>query len=146
MDLDAAKARLIDEVDKRADLLLDTSHRIHEHPELGYEEVFAHELLTGIVEDEGLSVERGAYGLDTAFSARAGTEGPTIAVCCEYDALPGIGHACGHNIIAATAVGAGVALAEVADDVGLTVRVMGTPAEEGGGGKILLLQGGAFDG
>src|SRR5439155_17199364 len=67
-------------------------------------------------------------------------------VCAEYDALPGIGHACGHNIIAATAVGTGVALAEVADDLGLTVRVMGTPAEEGGGGKILLLQGGAFDG
>ncbi len=64
MDLDEAKARLIDEVDKRADLLLDASHRIHDHPELGYEEVFAHELLTGIVEDEGLAVERHAYGLD----------------------------------------------------------------------------------
>jgi len=146
MDLDAAKARLIDEVDKRADLLLDTSHRIHEHPELGYEEVFAHELLTGIVEDEGLSVERGAYGLDTAFSARAGTEGPTIAICCEYDALPGIGHACGHNIIAAAGLGAGLAAAALADELGGRVVVLGTPAEEGGGGKVKMIERGAFDG
>src|SRR3954464_12229148 len=111
MDLDAAKARLIDEVDKRADLLLDTSHRIHEHPELGYEEVFAHDLLTGIVEDEGLAVQRHAYGIDTAFAAPGGAGGPTIAVCCEYDPLPGIGHACGHNIIAAAGLGAGLAAA-----------------------------------
>jgi amidohydrolase len=67
-------------------------------------------------------------------------------ICAEYEALPGIGHACGHNVIAATAVGAGVALAAVADELGLTVRVIGTPAEEGGGGKILLLERGAFDG
>src|SRR4051794_35955977 len=146
MDLDAAKARLIDEVDKRADLLLDTSHRIHEHPELGYEEVFAHELLTGIVEDEGLSVERGAYGLDTAFDARAGTEGPEIAVCCEYDALPGIGHACGHNIIAAAGLGAGLAAAALAEEAGGRVRILGTPAEEGGAGKVYLADAGAFDG
>src|SRR5438128_728302 len=98
MDLAATKARMVDEIDRRAELLLETSHRIHEHPELGYEEVFAHDLLTEVLTDEGLAVEPHAYGLDTAFAARAGSRGPTIAVCCEYDALPGIGHACGHNI------------------------------------------------
>ncbi|MGZ4704829.1 MAG: amidohydrolase, partial [Acidimicrobiales bacterium] len=146
MELDEAKARLIDEVDKRADLLLDASHRIHDHPELGYEEVFAHELLTGIVEDEGLAVERHAYGLDTAFAARAGADGPTIAVCCEYDALPGIGHACGHNIIAAAGLGAGLAAAALADELGGRVVVLGTPAEEGGGGKVKMIERGAFTG
>ena len=146
MDLDAVKARLIDEVDKRADLLLDASHRIHDHPELGYEEVFAHELLTGIVEDEGMAVERHAYGLDTAFAARAGSQGPTIAICCEYDALPGLGHACGHNIIAAAGLGAGLAAATLADELGGRVVVLGTPAEEGGGGKVKMIERGAFTG
>jgi len=144
MDLAAAKARMVDEVDRRADLLLDTSHRIHEHPELGYEEVFAHDLLTTVLTDEGLAVEPHAYGLDTAFAARAGTRGPTIAVCCEYDALPGMGHACGHNIIAAAGLGAGLAAAALADQLGGRVVVLGTPAEEGGGGKVQMIDRGAF--
>jgi amidohydrolase len=144
MDLDAAKARMIDEVDRRADLLLEASHRIHDHPELGYEEVFAHDLLTGMLVDEGLAVEPHAYGLDTAFAARAGTTGPVIAVCCEYDALPGIGHACGHNIIAAAGLGAGLAAAALADELGGRVVVLGTPAEEGGGGKVQMIDRGAF--
>jgi amidohydrolase len=88
----------------------------------------------------------GICELPTAFAARAGSGPLHVAVCAEYDALPEIGHACGHNVIAATAVGAALALAEVADDAGLTVRVVGTPAEEGGGGKILLLERGAFAG
>ena len=146
MDLDAVKGRLVDEVDRRADLLLEASHLIHEHPELGYEETFAHDLLTGLIEDEGLDLERHAYGLDTAFAARAGASGPTIAVCCEYDALPGIGHACGHNIIAAAGLGAGLATAAVADDVGGRVVILGTPAEEGGGGKVKMIDAGAFQG
>jgi amidohydrolase len=144
MDLDAAKARMIDEVDRRADLLLEASHRIHEHPELGYEEVFAHDLLTRMLTDEGLAVEAHAYGLDTAFAARAGTTGPTIAVCCEYDALPGMGHACGHNVIAAAGLGAGLAAAALADELGGRVVVLGTPAEEGGGGKVQMIDRGAF--
>ena len=144
MDLAAAKARMVDEVDRRADLLLDTSHRIHEHPELGYEEIFAHDLLTTVLTDEGLAVEPHAYGLDTAFAARAGTTGPTIAVCCEYDALPGMGHACGHNIIAAAGLGAGLAAAALADELGGRVVVLGTPAEEGGGGKVQMIDRGAF--
>jgi amidohydrolase len=91
-------------------------------------------------------VERGAYGVSTAFAARAGEVGPAVAVLCEYDALPGLGHACGHTIIATAGLGAGLALAAVADEAGGRVVIMGTPAEEGGGGKILMARAGAFDG
>ncbi len=147
MDLDAAKARLIDEVDKRADLLLDASHRIHEHPELGYEEVFAHELLTGIVEDEGLSVERGAYGLDTAFAARAGSRRARPSRCaasttrCPASATPA-----GTTSSPPPASAPGLAAAALADELGGRVVVLGTPAEEGGGGKVKMIERGAFEG
>ncbi|MEO6628576.1 MAG: amidohydrolase, partial [Aquihabitans sp.] len=96
--------------------------------------------------DAGLSVTRGAYGIETAFEARAGSGGPTVAVLCEYDALPGIGHACGHNVIGAAGVGAGIAAASMAEELGATVVVLGTPAEEGGGGKVFLAERGAFEG
>jgi amidohydrolase len=146
-DLEAVKERLAAEVDKRADVLIDASHQIHDHPELCYEEHFAHDLLTGLLEAEHIAVERHAFDLDTAFIARAGTgDGPTIAVLCEYDALPGIGHACGHNIIGTAGLGAGVAVAALADELGGRVVILGTPAEEGGGGKELLAQRGAFEG
>jgi len=146
MDVDAAKDRLIAEVDRHAEALLDASHRIHEHPELLFEERFAAELLCDMLEGGGLKVERGAYGLETAFAARAGSDGPTIAVLCEYDALPGIGHGCGHNVIATAGLGAGLAAAALADEVGGRVVVLGTPAEEGGGGKIYMGEAGAFEG
>ena len=146
MDIGSLKDRLQQEVQARAATLIDASHQIHEHPELNYEEQFAHDLLTGLLEGEGLAVERGAYGIDTAFVARAGRSGPTVAVLCEYDALPGIGHACGHNIIATAGLGAGLAAAAVAEEVGGQVVILGTPAEEGGGGKILMAREGAFDG
>ena len=146
MDLVSLKARLQQEVEARADVLLDASHQIHAHPELNYEEHFAHDLLTDLLEQEGLAVERGAFGLETAFVARAGDSGPTIAVLCEYDALPGIGHACGHNIIATAGLGAGLAAAALAKEAGGQVVVLGTPAEEGGGGKILMARAGAFEG
>jgi amidohydrolase len=141
-----AKARLAAEIDRRAEDLVDVSRRIHARPELGYEETFAHDLLTGVLEDAGLAVTRSARGVDTAFEAAAGDEGPTIAVICEYDALPGIGHACGHNVIAAAGLGAALAAAALAGELGGRVRVVGTPAEEGGGGKVRLLDGGAFVG
>ena len=145
-DLASVKVRLAAEVDKRADVLIDASHQIHAHPELCYEEHFAHDLLTGLLEAEKLDVERHAFDLDTAFIARAGTDGPTIAVLCEYDALPGIGHACGHNIIGTAGLGAGVAAAMLAEEIGGRVVILGTPAEEGGGGKELLAQRGALEG
>ncbi|MGH9184231.1 MAG: M20 family metallopeptidase [Acidimicrobiales bacterium] len=145
-DIAAAKERLVEAVDQRADVLIDTSHEIHAHPELGFEEHFAADRLTGILEAEGLTVERAAYGLDTAFAARAGDSGPLIAVMCEYDALPGLGHACGHNIIATAGLGAGLAAAALAGELGGRVLVLGTPAEEGGGGKAIMAANGALAG
>jgi len=141
-----AKARMAAEIDARADQLVDVSRRIHARPELGYEERFAHDLLAGVLEAAGLAVTRGARGVETAFEATAGRGGPTVAVVCEYDALPGIGHACGHNIIAAAGLGAGLAAAALADELGGRVLVVGTPAEEGGGGKVRLIDGGTFAG
>jgi amidohydrolase len=128
--------------------LLELSHRIHAHPELGFEEERACAWLSESLTDAGFRVETGICDLPTAFVARAGSGPLHLAICAEYDCLPGIGHACGHNIIAAMALGAGIAAARVADEVGLTISVIGTPAEEVGdsGGKILLLERGAFDG
>ncbi len=131
-------------VDAHMGDLVALSHDLHAHPETSFEEHRSAAAVAGML--EGFDVTTGAYGMPTAFSARAGSGPLTVAVCAEYDALPDVGHACGHNVIAAAAVGAGLALAEVADDVGLTVLVLGTPAEEGGGGKILMLERGAFDG
>ena len=131
--------------DKLGDLVR-LSHTIHGHPETAFEEKQAATWTAGALADGGFSVTEGVAGLPTAFDARFGSGPLTVAVCAEYDALPGVGHACGHNIIAATAVGAGLGLAAVADDLGLTVRVLGTPAEEGGGGKVLMLDAGVFDG
>ncbi len=144
--LTEAKARLAAEIDRRAGQLVSVSHQIHARPELCFEEHFAHDLLAGELEQAGLAVTRGARGVATAFEARAGSAGPTVAVVCEYDALPGLGHACGHNVIAAAGLGAGVAAAALADELGGRVVVVGTPAEEGGGGKVPLLDGGAFAG
>ena len=145
MDIAEAKQRVCAEVDRLAPELLDVSHRIHARPELCFEEHHAHDLLTSVLADHGLAVERRAYGVDTAFEARSGSgDGPLVAVVCEYDALPGIGHACGHNIIAASGLGAGLALAALTGEAGGRVAVMGTPAEEGGGGKELMMRQGAF--
>jgi amidohydrolase len=145
VELPTLKERLRAEVLVHGPELIEASHRIHEHPETNYEEHYAHQVLTDLLEAKGLSVQRGAYGLDTAFVATAGERGPTIAVLCEYDALPGIGHGCGHNIIATAGVGAGLAAAALADEAGGRVVILGAPAEEGGGGKILLARQGAFD-
>lgn len=145
-DTEDVKRRIEAEVDRLADVLLEVSHDIHAHPEVLFEERHAHDVLTQVLEDQGLAVERSAYGLETGFAARVGTEGPLVAVCCEYDALPGIGHACGHNVIAAAGLGAGLAAAAVAAEVGGQVLILGTPGEEGGGGKQLMMDQGALDG
>lgn len=133
-------------VDRRLDELVALSHFVHGHPELCYAEKVSSHAVAEAMRAGGMEVEEGVYDLDTAFESRAGSGELVIALCAEYDALPQIGHACGHNIIAASTVGAGLALAALADDVGLTVRVLGTPAEEGGGGKVLMLERGAFAG
>jgi amidohydrolase len=140
--LKSAARQLVDGA--RSDLVT-LSREIHDRPELCFEETYASGLLAGALADGGFAVTEGAYDLPTAFEAKAGSGPLSIVICAEYDALPGIGHACGHNIIAASAVGAGLALAPLADDLGLTVTVLGTPAEEGGGGKVFLLDRGAFE-
>ena len=128
--------------------LIDLSHRIHAKPELGFEEKESSEWVADALAGAGFQVTKPAFDLETAFVARAGNGPLRIAICAEYDALPGIGHACGHNVIASAAVGAGVALAKLVDEVGITLLVIGTPAEERGdaSGKILLLERGAFEG
>ncbi|MYG94232.1 MAG: M20 family metallopeptidase [Acidimicrobiia bacterium] len=140
----SVKQQLNAQVEQQSDCLINVSHQIHQTPELCYEEHAAHDLLCGTLEDAGLDVERSAFNLDTAFVARAGDSGPNIAVVCEYDALPEIGHACGHNIIAAAGLGAGLAAANMAQELNGRVSIIGTPAEEGGGGKCLMLEQGAF--
>jgi amidohydrolase len=125
--------------------LLVVSHDLHAHPETAFEEHHATEVLVEALELAGFEVQRDVCGLDTAFVATAGSGPVRIGLCAEYDALPDVGHACGHNVIAASTLGAGIGLAAVADEVGATVVVLGTPAEEGGGGKVLMLDGGAFD-
>ncbi len=146
MTLISAKQQLQAQVDALSECLFDVSHQIHQTPELCYEEYHAHNLLCDTLVGAGLQVQRSAFGLDTAFIAHAGSSGPNIAVICEYDALPEIGHACGHNIIAAAGLGAGLATATMAEELGGRVSIIGTPAEEGGGGKCLMLQRGAFGG
>ena len=118
---------------------------MYENPELAYEEHESSARLAGFLESNGFDVTYPAYGLETAFEATAGTAGPRVVICCEYDALPEVGHACGHNIIATSSLGAGAALAGLADELGIRVTVLGTPAEEGGGGKIDLIKAGAFE-
>ena len=142
----AAKEAAAAVVDRHVDDLVSLSHFVHEHPELCFDESVSARAVAETLRAGGLEVTEGVYDLPTALESKAGDGGLVVAVCAEYDALPEVGHACGHNIIAAMAVGAGLALAAVADDVGLTVRVLGTPAEEGGGGKVLMLERGAFSG
>jgi amidohydrolase len=141
-----AKEELQRLVDARRDTLVELSHRVHQANEIRFEERRSSEMVADALAGAGFHVERGVCDLETAFVATAGGGPLTIGICAEYDALPGIGHACGHNIIAAAAAGAALALASVADELGVTVRVLGTPAEESGGGKILMLDRGAFDG
>ncbi len=140
------KQTVCNDIDRRANDLVEISQAIHAKPETNFEEHFAHKILTDYIADSKIAVTRGAFGLPTAFdSAVRGGDGPTVAVLCEYDALPGIGHACGHNIIATAGLGAGVALAGVVEQCGGNLRLMGTPAEEGGGGKIEMARKGAFN-
>jgi amidohydrolase len=140
------KALVRRQLDAHLTGLVDLSHTIHAYPELAYEEERAAGWVGESLAGGGFDVESGVCDLPTALIGTSGRGAMVVAVCAEYDALPGIGHACGHNVIAASAVGAGLALAPVADDLGITIKVIGTPAEEGGGGKIYMLERGAFDG
>lgn len=144
-EVDDLKTTACNLIDKNAEVLISVSHEIHDHPEQNYEEVFASELLTRTANGLGVPVELGAFDCATGFSGDVGT-GPTVCIMSEYDALPEIGHGCGHNVIAAAGLGAAIALASIAQNSGGRVRYMGTPAEEGGGGKILMARNGALSG
>jgi amidohydrolase len=127
--------------------LVGVSRAIHSEPELAFQEKKAAARLTEAVERHGLGVVRAAYGLDTAFESEFGRkDAPRVAILAEYDALPGIGHACGHNLIATSGLGAALALAKLGDRLPGRVRFLGTPAEEGGAGKELMAREGAFKG
>lgn len=141
-----AKARAQRVVQDRAGDLIALSGRLHAHPETAWREFESCRRVAEPLSGGGFAVTERYLGLDTAFLATYGTGPVRVGLCAEYDALPGLGHACGHNLIAAMSVGAGLALSAVADDLGLTIEVYGTPAEEGGGGKIELLDRGAFTG
>ena len=149
-DADGAPQELLDDVGSAVsdleDALLAGSHDLAAHPEVAFEEHRSAGLLADLVEAHGISVTRSAHGVETALRAEVGSvDGPTIAVLSEYDALPGIGHACGHNVIAMAGVGAFLALARVQDRLPGRVVWLGTPAEEGGSGKELMARDGAFD-
>ncbi|MFL2945384.1 MAG: amidohydrolase [Parvibaculales bacterium] len=146
MDREALKKQACVTIDDMSDALISASRAIHSKPELAFEEHFAHGLLTDRVEEAGLPVERGACGLDTAFISSFGDTGVEVGILSEYDALPGIGHACGHNIIATSGLGAALALSKLGAALPGRVRYLGTPAEEAGGGKEIMAQHGAFDG
>lgn len=128
----------------RSDLIA-LSHAVHAHAELAFDEHRSAAELVEFLRGHGFEVRTGVADLPTAFDARFGSGDLVVGILAEYDALPEIGHACGHNVIAASAVGAGLALAPLADALGITVRVIGTPAEETGGGKVLMLERGVFD-
>ncbi|MCX2933633.1 M20 family metallopeptidase [Mycobacterium sp. CVI_P3] len=140
-----ASTRVEDVVMARRGDLIELSHAIHAEPELAFDEHRSCAKTQALVAERGFEISAAPGGLATAFRADFGSGPLVIGICAEYDALPGIGHACGHNIIAASAVGTALALAEVADELGLTVALIGTPAEESGGGKALLIDAGVFD-
>ena len=147
-DIEKLKQRAIAEVDVRRGELIRIADTIHANPELGFEEYEAAALLSGTLEKNGFAVERGVAGMETAFVAtlRGQNGGPTVAFLAEYDALAGLGHACGHNIIGTAAVGAGLAMKTVLPELAGTIHVIGTPAEEGGGGKAIMVDAGVFTG
>jgi amidohydrolase len=144
LEIEKLKLKVKDSVESQKQQLIQLSLNIHDNPELGFEEEKASVWLTSYLEDSGFHVERGIADLATAFRATYGQGSPRIALLAEYDALPKIGHGCGHNIIAASAVGAGVASKSIVDQLGGSVVVLGTPAEEVFGGKIDMVKAGIF--
>ena len=146
LDVEKLKASVIGEIEARRHQLSELSLKIHANPELAFQEVKAVTWLAEYLEENGFSIEKGICGLPTAFRGSYGQDKPVIAILAEYDALPKLGHACGHNLIAASAAGAGVASKLVMDRFGGSILVIGTPGEEMYGGKVIMANRGAFDG
>lgn len=146
MDLDRIKGEIVALVEGRKEEFVAIAEELYRNPEIGLNEVRSSALLADFLEREGFRVERGIAGLPTAFRAETGEEGPVIAIMAEMDALPVMGHACGHNVIAAAAVGAATALRAILPPETARIVVLGTPAEELGIGKVDMIAKGAFDG
>ncbi len=146
--LDTTQEKIVSSIEAASQQVLDVSRQVHDHPELGNQEFFASGLLVQTLKSHGFEVETGFAGLETAFCARKGTLGskPVVAFLAEYDALPEIGHACGHNIICTSAISAGIGLGSVIDQLQGQVWVIGTPAEETVGAKVLMADRGYFSG
>ena len=145
MEIEKVKSSVCNEIDSRRQQLNELSLKIHDNPELGFQEIKAADWLSRYLEENGFSIERGICNLPTAFKASYGKGKPAIAILAEYDALPDLGHACGHNIIATCAIGAGVASKPAIDQLGGSILVIGTPAEEIYGGKAIMAERGAFN-
>jgi len=145
LNTERLKASVITEIDSRCHQLSELSLKIHSNPELGFQEVKAARWLTHYLQENGFSIEQGICELPTAFRGSYGQGKPAIAILAEYDALPNLGHACGHNLIATCAVGAGIASKPAIDQFGGSILVIGTPAEELYGGKVIMADRGAFD-
>jgi len=146
LDTERLKTSVVGEIDTRCQQLSELSLKIHANPEIAFQEVKSATWLTEYLKENGFSIEQGICGLSTAFRASYGQGKPAIAILAEYDALPKLGHACGHNIIATSAVGAGIAAKLAVDKFGGTILVIGTPGEEMEGGKVFMVDRGAFDG
>jgi amidohydrolase len=144
---DSVRDVVFSKIDELNPTLRKVNAELHSHPESAYQEVFAHDLISDYLESLGFAVQRHAWGIDTSFEASIGTGGHHVVFCAEYDALPEIGHACGHNLIATASVAAFLGAAEALEKMKMPgrLRLLGTPAEERYGGKIALLKKGAFD-
>ena len=145
MDTGKIKSDVVKRVVAQSNKLVALSHKIHDNPETGFHELKAAKWLSAYLEMNGFEVERGICKMPTAFRATYGKGKPAIALMAEYDALPQIGHACGHNIICTAAVGAAVSTKSAIDQFGGSIVVIGTPAEEMYGGKSIMAERGAFD-
>jgi amidohydrolase len=141
-----ARSNIISTIDGADAGLHKVNKALHQNPELGYEEHFAHQTITDYLSSLGFKVKKHAYGFDTSFEAEYGSGGRLVIICAEYDALPGIGHSCGHNLIATSSIATFIAAAEAMKKHNIEgrLRILGTPAEEGGGGKAKLIDAGAF--
>jgi amidohydrolase len=146
LNISEIKEQIATEVRRMHPRLVELSQTIHANPEICFQEYQAAALLTNELEEHGFEVDRGVAGIETAFVATYGEGEPVVGIIAEYDALPKIGHACGHNLIGTWAIGAGIALRRAMPDLTGTIKVIGSPAEEGGGGKVIQAEAGVFDG
>lgn len=147
VDIGKARELVTGRIDQlSSDLDTKVNKVLHANPELCYKEFIAHDTLASYLESLGFGVKRSTYGLETSFEAAIGQGGRQVVFCCEYDALPGIGHACGHNLIATSSIAAFLGTAHAMSELQIPgrLRILGTPAEEGGGGKTVLIDNGAF--